>query len=149
MRKHKHWSHSALVPVAGLTHLWTWNSCAIHRAQTPWLWTPSSVPTVLKMVDDRWAMYDRFSGKGAHSTNWFEWWWYFLKLAFAGDHLEVKCPCNRYQKRRMLSENEMSGHIAKHRFMSNYLLCTSMDRYRHPHRQGRTKAMMSTEWMTW
>jgi hypothetical protein len=46
----------------------------------------------------------------------------FLKLAFAGDHREVKCPCNRCQNRRMLSEYEMSSHIDKHRFMPNYLL---------------------------
>jgi hypothetical protein len=46
----------------------------------------------------------------------------FLKLAFAGDHHEAKCPCNRCQNRRMLFEYEMSGHIAKHEFMLNYLV---------------------------
>jgi hypothetical protein len=46
----------------------------------------------------------------------------FLKLAFAGDHYEVSCPCSRYENRRMLSEYEMSSHLAKKGFMSNYLL---------------------------
>jgi hypothetical protein len=66
-------------------------------------------------------MYDRFNDKGAHSTEWFEIVKNFLKLAFAGDCHEAKCPCNRCQNRRMLSGYEMSGHIAKHGFMSNYL----------------------------
>jgi hypothetical protein len=67
-------------------------------------------------------MYDGFSDKGAHSAQWFEIANYFLKLAFAGGRCEVKCPCNRCQNRRMLYEYEMSGHIAKHRFMPNYLM---------------------------
>jgi hypothetical protein len=45
-----------------------------------------------------------------------------MKLAFAGDHREAKCPCNRCQNRRMLSEHEMYGHIAKYRFMLTYLV---------------------------
>jgi hypothetical protein len=77
---------------------------------------------VLKMADDRQAMYDEFSDKGAHSTEWFEIVKNFLKLAFAGDHRKTKCPCNRCQNRRILSEYEISGHIAKHRFMPNYLV---------------------------
>jgi hypothetical protein len=67
-------------------------------------------------------MYDRCSDKGAHSAEWFEIAKNFLKLAFVGDHREAKCPCNRCQNRRMLSEYEMCGHIAKHRFMLNYLV---------------------------
>jgi hypothetical protein len=67
-------------------------------------------------------MYDEFSDKGAHSTEWFEVAKNFLKLAFASDRREVKCPCNRCQNRRMLSEYEMSGHIAKHGFIPNYLV---------------------------
>jgi hypothetical protein len=35
---------------------------------------------------------------------------------------EAKCPCNRCQNRRMSSEYEMSGLIAKHGFMLNYLV---------------------------
>jgi hypothetical protein len=30
----------------------------------------ASVFIVLKMIDDRWAMYDRFSDKGAHFVEW-------------------------------------------------------------------------------
>jgi hypothetical protein len=81
-----------------------------------------SKPTILKMAEDRRVMYDRFSDKGRHSAEWFEIAKNFLKLAFAGNHHEAKCPCNRCQNRRMLSEYEMSGHIAKHGFMSNYLV---------------------------
>jgi hypothetical protein len=71
---------------------------------------------------DRRAMYDRFSDKGAHSTEWFQITKDFLKLAFAGDHHEVKCLWNRCRDRRMLSEYEMFGHIAKQGFMMNYLV---------------------------
>jgi hypothetical protein len=74
------------------------------------------------MVDDRWVMYDEFSDKGAHSVDWFEIVKKFLKQVFAGDRLEVKCPCNRCQNRRMFSEYEMSGHIAKQGFVQNYLV---------------------------
>jgi hypothetical protein len=74
------------------------------------------------MAENRWVMYDRFSDKGVHSTEWFEVAKNFLKLAFADNHCEVKCPCNRCWNRRMLFEYEMSGHIAKHIFISNYLV---------------------------
>jgi hypothetical protein len=74
------------------------------------------------MANDRWAMYDGFSDKDAHSIEWFEIAKNFLKVAFAGGHREVKCLCNRCQNRRILFEYEMSSHIAKHEFMSNYLM---------------------------
>jgi hypothetical protein len=74
------------------------------------------------MVDDRWAMYDGFSDKGVHSAEWFKITKNFLKLAFIGDCHEVKCPCNMCWNRRMLSEYEISGHIAKQVFMLNYLV---------------------------
>jgi hypothetical protein len=67
-------------------------------------------------------MYNGFSDKGAHFVEWFEITKNFLKLAFAGDRREVQCLCNRCQNRRMLSENEMSDHIAKEGLMSNYLV---------------------------
>jgi hypothetical protein len=41
------------------------------------------------------VMYDEFTNKSAHSTEWFEVVKNFLKLAFAGDRREVKCSCNR------------------------------------------------------
>jgi hypothetical protein len=67
-------------------------------------------------------MYDGFSDKGAHSAEWFDVAKNFLNLAFADDHCEAKCPCNRCRTRRMLCEYEISSHIAKHEFMSNYLV---------------------------
>jgi hypothetical protein len=45
-----------------------------------------------------------------------------LKLAFAGGRHEASCPCGRCENRRMLSEYEMSAHLAKKGFMPNYLL---------------------------
>jgi hypothetical protein len=77
---------------------------------------------VLKMVEDWLVMYDGFSDKDAHSAECFEIAKNFLKLAFAGDRREVRCPCNRCWNRRMLSEYEMSDHIGKHGFMPNYLV---------------------------
>jgi hypothetical protein len=74
------------------------------------------------MANNRRIMYDRFSGKGAHSAKWFEITKNFLKLAFAVDHREAKCLCNRCQNRRMLSEYDMSGHIGKQGFMLDYLV---------------------------
>jgi hypothetical protein len=74
------------------------------------------------MADDRWVMYDGFSDKGAHSVEWFRIVKEFLKLAFAGGRHEAMCPCNRCCNRRMLSEYEMSGHIAKKGFIPDYLV---------------------------
>jgi hypothetical protein len=74
------------------------------------------------MADERQTIYDGFSDTGKHST---EWVWItkeFLKLAFAGDRHEASCPYSRCKNRRMLSEYEMSTHLAKKGFMSNYLL---------------------------
>jgi hypothetical protein len=67
-------------------------------------------------------MYDGFSDNSAHFVEWFEVVKNFLKLAFASDRREVKCPYNRCRNRRMLSEYKLCGHIAKHRFMLNYLV---------------------------
>jgi hypothetical protein len=81
-----------------------------------------SEPTILKMVEDRRAMYNRFSDNGAHSDEWFEAAKNFLKLVFTGGRREAKCPCNRCRNRRMMSKYEMSSHIAKHEFIPNYLV---------------------------
>jgi hypothetical protein len=67
-------------------------------------------------------MYDRFSTTGKHSSEWVRITKEFLKLAFAGDHHEVSHSCNRCENRRMLSKYEMSTHLAKKEFLSNYLL---------------------------
>jgi hypothetical protein len=88
------------------------------------------------MAEDQQVMYDGFSDKGADSAEWFEIAKNFLKLAFTGDHREVKCPCNRCRNRRLLYKNEMSGHIAKHGFMSNYLVW---------HQRGEVQAATLTE----
>jgi hypothetical protein len=45
-----------------------------------------------------------------------------LKLGFAGGHREASCLCSRCENKMMLSEYEMSAHLAKKGFMSNYLL---------------------------
>jgi hypothetical protein len=74
------------------------------------------------MANDRQAMYDRFSDKGAHPVEWFDIAKNYLKPAFAGDRHEVKCMCNRCQNRRMLSESEMSDQIAKQGFMPSYMV---------------------------
>jgi hypothetical protein len=70
------------------------------------------------MIDNRQAMYDGFSDKGVHYVEWFQIAKDFLKLAFASDHNEVKCPYNRCQNREMLSEYQMFGHIAKQEFIA-------------------------------
>jgi hypothetical protein len=74
------------------------------------------------MADDRQAMYDEFSDKGAHSAEWFEIVKNFLKLAFVGDRREAKCMRNKCQNISMLSKYEMYDHIAKYEFMLNYLV---------------------------
>jgi hypothetical protein len=66
-------------------------------------------------------MYDGFSDTGKHSVEWVR-ITEFLKLAFADDHREARCPCSRCENRRMLSEYKMSTHLAKKGFMSKYLL---------------------------
>jgi hypothetical protein len=67
-------------------------------------------------------MYDGFSDTGKHSSEWVQITKESLKLAFAGGRREASCPCSRCEKRMMLSEYEMSAHLVKKRFMSNYLL---------------------------
>jgi hypothetical protein len=75
------------------------------------------------MFDDRRAMYDGFNKEnGAHSAEWFRIAKEFLKLAFAGGRLQAMCPCVNCCNRRMLSEFEMSGHIAMKGFMPDYLV---------------------------
>jgi hypothetical protein len=83
---------------------------------------------VLKMVDERWVMYDGFSDTGKHST---EWVWItkkFLKLAFAGGHREASCPCNRCENRRMLSKYEMFAHFLRNDFCRTTLCGTNTER---------------------
>jgi hypothetical protein len=94
-------------------------------------------------------MYDRFSDKGAHSAEWFEVTKNFLKLAFAGDRREAKCPCNRCQNRIMLSENMrylvtlLSTDLCQTTWCGN-----NMERCRQSYTLSWTETMMRTEWMT-
>jgi hypothetical protein len=74
------------------------------------------------MDDERRTMYDRFSDTGKHSAKWVRITKEFLKLAFAGGRCEASCLCSRCENRRMLSEYEISSHLAKKGFMVNYLL---------------------------
>jgi hypothetical protein len=80
------------------------------------------------MVDERWAMYDGFSDTDKHYVKWVRITKEFLKLAFAGGCHEASCPCSRCENRRMLSEYEMSIHLAKKEFMSNYFCGTNTGR---------------------
>jgi hypothetical protein len=74
------------------------------------------------MANKRQTMYDGFSDTGKYSAEWIRITKEFLKLAFAGGHREASYPCSRCENRRMLSEYEMSTHLAKKGFISNYLL---------------------------
>jgi hypothetical protein len=94
-------------------------------------------------------MYDKFSDTGKHSA---EWVWItkeFLKLAFAGGHREESCMCSSCENRSMLSEYEMSAHLAKEGSMLNYLLW-HQHREVHPAVANESDGtMMSIEWITW
>jgi hypothetical protein len=74
------------------------------------------------MADERLPMYNGFSDIGKHSAEWVCVIKEFLKLAFAGGRHEASSPCSRCENRSMLSEYEMSAHLTKKGFMSNYLL---------------------------
>jgi hypothetical protein len=74
------------------------------------------------MTDEQQTMYDGFSDTGKHSVKWVQITKEFLKLAFAGGRCEASCLCSRCENRRMLSEYEMSAHLGKNGFMSNYVL---------------------------
>jgi hypothetical protein len=73
------------------------------------------------MAYERQTMYDGFNDTGKHSTEWVQIIKEFFKLAFAGGHQEVSCPCSRCENRRILSEYEMFTHLAKEGFILNYL----------------------------
>jgi hypothetical protein len=74
------------------------------------------------MADERQVMYDKFNHIGKHSVQWVWITKEFLKLAFAGSRREASCMCISCENKRMLSKYEMSAHLAKKGFMSNYLL---------------------------
>jgi hypothetical protein len=74
------------------------------------------------MADERQVIYDRFSDTAKHFVELVRITNEFLKLAFTGGRHEASRPCSRCENRRMLSEYEMSAHLTKKGFMSNYLL---------------------------
>jgi hypothetical protein len=73
------------------------------------------------MADERRAMHDGFSDTSKQSVKWIWITKEFLKLIFAGGRRETSCTWSRCQNIRLLSEYEMSVHLAKKGFMSNYL----------------------------
>jgi hypothetical protein len=73
------------------------------------------------MADERRAMYDGFSDISKHSVEWVRFTKEFFKLAFAGGRREASCPCSRCENKRILSKYEMSAHLAKKGFLSNYI----------------------------
>ena len=74
------------------------------------------------MADGRRAMYDGFSDKGAHSTEWVQIAKDFLNLAFTGGRRVAKCPCKKCGNYKLLSQDDMQAHLAKEGFMPNYLV---------------------------
>ena len=67
-------------------------------------------------------MYDGFSDKGAHSTDWVRIAKDFLNLAFTGGRHVAKCPCKKCGNYRLLSQDDIQVHLAKEEFMPNYLV---------------------------
>jgi hypothetical protein len=67
-------------------------------------------------------MYDGFRDTVKHSVESVQITKEFLKLAFTGGRCEANCPCSSCENRMMFLEYEISAHLAKNGFMSNYLL---------------------------
>jgi hypothetical protein len=75
---------------------------------------------VLEMVDDRRAMYDRFSKKSGHSAEWILIVKEFLNNFFTDGHHVAKCPCTICQNYRFLTQNKVQIHLCQEGFMPNY-----------------------------
>jgi hypothetical protein len=74
------------------------------------------------MGEDRRAMYDGFSEKGGHSTDWVQIVKNFLNQAFPGGHHVAKCPCKICWNYRFLTQDEVEVHFQKKGFMPKYLV---------------------------
>jgi hypothetical protein len=74
------------------------------------------------MVDDKKAMYDRFSKKSGHPTKWVRIVKKFLNQAFAGGRRVAKCPYTICQNYRFLSQDEVQVNLCQEEFMLNYLM---------------------------
>jgi hypothetical protein len=77
---------------------------------------------VLEMVDNRRAMYDRFSKKSGHSAEWVRIVKEFLNKAFAEGRRVAKCSCTICWNYRFLAQDNVQIHLCQERFMPNYLV---------------------------
>jgi hypothetical protein len=68
---------------------------------------------ILKMVDDRRALYHGFSKKSGHSAEWVQIFKEFLSKAFADGCRVAKCPCTIYQNYRFLTQDEVQVHLCQ------------------------------------
>jgi hypothetical protein len=76
----------------------------------------------LHIFNDRRVMYDGFSDKGGHST---EWAWItkdLLNLAFDRGRRVARCLCKKCGNYKRLPQYDMQSQLAKDEFMLNYLM---------------------------
>jgi hypothetical protein len=74
------------------------------------------------MADDKRVMYNGFSKKSGHSTEWVRIVKEFLNQAFAGCRRVAKFPCTICQNYRFLNQDEVQVHLCQEGFMSNFLV---------------------------
>jgi hypothetical protein len=77
---------------------------------------------VLKIAKDRRVMYDRFSEKDGHSTEWVQIVKDFLNQAFPGGRCVVKCSCKICRNYTFLTQDEVQVHLCNKGSMPNYLV---------------------------
>jgi hypothetical protein len=66
---------------------------------------------ILKTVEDRRVMYDRFSKKSGHSTEWVRIVKEFLNKVFVDGCRVAKCPCIIYRNYRFLTHDDVQIHL--------------------------------------
>jgi hypothetical protein len=74
------------------------------------------------MTNDQRVMYDIFSDKGAHSTEWVQITKDFLNVSFSGGSHVVKFPCKKCRNYMFLFQDDIEIHLRKVGFMWNYLV---------------------------
>jgi hypothetical protein len=74
------------------------------------------------MAKEKSMMYDGFSEKSGHSTEWVQIVKDFLNQAFAGGGHVTKCSCKICQNYRFFTQDEVQVHLCKKGFMLNYLV---------------------------
>jgi hypothetical protein len=77
---------------------------------------------ILKMADDRRAMYDGFRKKSAHSAECDRIVKEFLNKTFADGRRVANCPCIICQNYRFLTQDKVQIHLCQEAFMPNYLV---------------------------